>query len=72
MTLLIGALTIGLILSLLALGVFISFRVFEFPTSPPTIDHPRRGRRGGAAGASRASGGRDAGGCAAPAASPAR
>jgi putative tryptophan/tyrosine transport system permease protein len=31
MTLLIGAFTIGLILSLLALGVFISFRVFEFP-----------------------------------------
>lgn len=31
MTLLIGALTIGLILSLLALGVFVSFRVFEFP-----------------------------------------
>jgi putative ABC transport system permease protein len=31
MTLLIGALTIGLILSLLALGGFISFRVFEFP-----------------------------------------
>jgi putative ABC transport system permease protein len=31
MTLLIGALTIGLILSLLALGVFISFRIFEFP-----------------------------------------
>ncbi len=31
MTLLIGALTIGLILSLLALGVFISFRVFSFP-----------------------------------------
>jgi putative ABC transport system permease protein len=31
MTLLIGALTIGLILSLLALGVFISFRVFNFP-----------------------------------------
>jgi len=31
MTLLIGSLTIGLILSLLALGVFISFRVFEFP-----------------------------------------
>ena len=31
MLLLIGALTIGLILSLLALGVFISFRVFEFP-----------------------------------------
>jgi putative ABC transport system permease protein len=31
MTLLIGALTIGLILSLLALGVFISFRVFDFP-----------------------------------------
>jgi len=30
MTLLIGALTVGLILSLLALGVFISFRVFEF------------------------------------------
>jgi len=30
-TLLIGALTIGLILSLLALGVFISFRVFDFP-----------------------------------------
>ncbi len=31
MTLLIGSLTIGLILSLLALGVFISFRVFSFP-----------------------------------------
>jgi putative tryptophan/tyrosine transport system permease protein len=31
MTLLIGAFTIGLILSLLALGVFISFRIFEFP-----------------------------------------
>jgi putative ABC transport system permease protein len=30
MTLLLGALTIGLILSLLALGVFISFRIFEF------------------------------------------
>ena len=31
MNLLIGAWTIGLILSLLALGVFISFRVFDFP-----------------------------------------
>ena len=31
MTLLLGALTIGLILSLLALGVFISFRIFHFP-----------------------------------------
>ncbi len=31
MTLLIGSLTIGLILSLLALGVFISFRIFNFP-----------------------------------------
>src|SRR5262249_52707351 len=31
MTLLVGALTVGLILSLLALGVFISFRVFSFP-----------------------------------------
>lgn len=31
MQLLIGTLTIGLILSLLALGVFISFRVFNFP-----------------------------------------
>ncbi|HZS48041.1 MAG TPA: ABC transporter permease [Blastocatellia bacterium] len=31
MTLLIGALTIGLILSLLALGVLISFRIFHFP-----------------------------------------
>ncbi len=31
MTLLLGSLTIGLILSLLALGVFISFRVFNFP-----------------------------------------
>ena len=31
MTLLLGALTLGLILSLLALGVFISFRVFSFP-----------------------------------------
>src|SRR5436190_18437404 len=31
MLLLIGALTIGLILSLLAFGVFISFRIFAFP-----------------------------------------
>src|SRR5689334_4922559 len=31
MLLLIGALTVGLILALLALGVFISFRIFEFP-----------------------------------------
>jgi putative tryptophan/tyrosine transport system permease protein len=31
MTLLLGSLTIGLILSLLALGVFVSFRVFRFP-----------------------------------------
>ena len=31
MLLLIGAVTIGLILSLLALGVFISFRIFAFP-----------------------------------------
>jgi putative tryptophan/tyrosine transport system permease protein len=31
MLLLIGAFTVGLILSLLALGVFISFRVFDFP-----------------------------------------
>ena len=31
MTLLIGALTMGLILSLLALGVYISFRIFGFP-----------------------------------------
>ena len=31
MLLLIGALTIGFILSLLALGVFISFRIFAFP-----------------------------------------
>ncbi len=31
MTLLLGSLTIGLSLSLLALGVFISFRVFNFP-----------------------------------------
>ena len=31
MTLLLGALTIGAILSLLALGVFVSFRVFDFP-----------------------------------------
>ena len=31
MSLLIGALTIGFILSLLALGVFISFRIFSFP-----------------------------------------
>ncbi|HEY6245290.1 MAG TPA: hypothetical protein VIX17_15175 [Pyrinomonadaceae bacterium] len=31
MTLLIGALTLGFILSLLALGVFISFRIFDFP-----------------------------------------
>jgi putative tryptophan/tyrosine transport system permease protein len=30
-TLLLGALTMGLLLSLLALGVFISFRIFEFP-----------------------------------------
>ena len=31
MLLLLGALTIGLILSLLAFGVFITFRIFEFP-----------------------------------------
>ena len=31
MTLLLGALTLGAILSLLALGVFVSFRVFDFP-----------------------------------------
>ena len=31
MSLLIGAFTIGAILSLLALGVFVSFRIFEFP-----------------------------------------
>ena len=31
MTLLIGSWTIGLILSLLALGVFVSFRIFSFP-----------------------------------------
>jgi putative ABC transport system permease protein len=31
MSLLIGSLTIGLILSLLALGVYISFRIFDFP-----------------------------------------
>ena len=31
MTLLLGALTMGLILSLLGLGVFLSFRVFNFP-----------------------------------------
>ena len=31
MTLLIGSFTIGLILSLLSLGVYISFRIFEFP-----------------------------------------
>jgi putative ABC transport system permease protein len=31
MSLLIGALTVGLILSLLALGVFLSFRIFAFP-----------------------------------------
>src|SRR5919106_4266768 len=31
MLLLIGAFTIGLILSLLAMGVFISFRIFDFP-----------------------------------------
>ena len=31
MTLLIGTWTIGLILAVLALGVFISFRIFAFP-----------------------------------------
>jgi putative ABC transport system permease protein len=31
MTLVMGALTIGLILSVLALGVYISFRIFDFP-----------------------------------------
>lgn len=31
MTLLLGALTLGLIMSLLAMGVFISFRIFEIP-----------------------------------------
>ena len=31
MTLLIGSITIGLVLALLALGIFISFRIFSFP-----------------------------------------
>src|SRR5436190_1787779 len=31
MNLLLGAVTIGLILSLLALGVYLSFRIFNFP-----------------------------------------
>ena len=31
MTLLIGAATIGMILALLALGVYLSFRIFNFP-----------------------------------------
>ncbi|MEI6749772.1 MAG: ABC transporter permease [Bacteroidota bacterium] len=31
MTLLIGSITIGLIMALLALGIFISFRIFDFP-----------------------------------------
>ena len=31
MSLLIGSFTIGLILALLALGIFISFRIFNFP-----------------------------------------
>ena len=31
MALLIGSTTIGLILALLALGIFISFRIFDFP-----------------------------------------
>ena len=31
MSLLLGALIVGLILSLLALGVFVSFRIFSFP-----------------------------------------
>jgi putative ABC transport system permease protein len=35
MTLLVGALTLGFILSLLALGVLISFRIFEFPDITP-------------------------------------
>ena len=50
MTLLIGALTIGLILSLLALGVFISFRIFDFPdiTADGSITLGARGRGGAA------------------------
>ena len=31
MSLVIGAMTIGFVLALLALGVYISFRIFEFP-----------------------------------------
>ena len=31
MTLLLGALTLGLILSLLAMGVYVSFRIFSIP-----------------------------------------
>lgn len=31
MTLLIGALTLGLILALLALGIYVSFRIFDLP-----------------------------------------
>ena len=58
MTLLIGALTVGLILSLLALGVFISFRIFEFPdiTADGSITLGRGG--GGRAARSRRAPGR--------------
>ena len=47
MTLLIGSWTIGLILALLALGVFISFRIFAFPdiTADGSLD-ARGGGRG--------------------------
>ena len=48
LSLLIGALSIGFILSLLALGVYISFRIFEFPdiTAEGSITLGRRGRGG--------------------------
>ena len=45
MNLLIGTFTIGFILSLLALGVFISLPDFAFPVSRRWLDHPRRSRR---------------------------
>jgi hypothetical protein len=45
MSLLIGAMTIGFILSLLALGVFISFASSAFRTSRPTDQHGGGGGR---------------------------
>ena len=47
MSLLIAALTLGLIFSVLALGVYISFKIFNIPDITAEIDYPRWRRGSG-------------------------